>query len=283
MRLRIRQLFGIAELQGAPSLGRRRFGVPPGGAFDQIALEYVNALCGNDPGAPALEIATTAFGDAPLLDAECEEAGTLALAGAQCLVQVDGRETLGQGRVLLEAGAQVQIRLRQRGMRAYLSSPGSLIYKEKLLEAEGESLPSVRMDQLPESLAEGPFRFIPMGEEQAVTHLTVEPSSNRVGLRLSGYQGKPRKQEESEASVIGAIQITPGGELLVHGPDGPTTGGYPKIGVVIGADISRLAQLRPGQNVSLQPVERDEAVRLAQELRQSVLTRTDSLRRLLAP
>ena len=41
--------------------------------------------------------------------------------------------------------------------------------------------------------------------------------------------------------VRGAIQVTPSGEPVVLGPDHPTTGGYPVVGVVIAADQGRLA------------------------------------------
>ncbi len=283
MKLRIHQLLGIAELQGRPHTGRRRYGVPPGGAFDQVSLSYANGLCGNELGSPALEIATTAFGDAPFLTAECEEAGTIALAGAECQVQIDGMETRGQGRLALEAGSHLQVSLRRRGMRVYLAAPGQLSYEGKVLASEGTHLESARLDQLPESLDSGPLRYVPIDQEAGEeSNLVVEPHSNRVGLRLSGYGGGSRLQKESEPSILGAIQITPGGELLVHGPDGPTTGGYPKIGVVISADCPRLAQLRPGQAVTLSPVSQEEALRLREAHLREVSTRTQSLARLLA-
>jgi allophanate hydrolase subunit 2 len=36
---------------------------------------------------------------------------------------------------------------------------------------------------------------------------------------------------------------------IVLGPDGPVTGGYPRIATVIGADLPLLAQARPGQRI----------------------------------
>jgi allophanate hydrolase len=41
--------------------------------------------------------------------------------------------------------------------------------------------------------------------------------------------------------------------------EGQTTGGYPKIATVIGADLPRLAQLRPGTRLSFKAVTLDEA------------------------
>ena len=44
-----------------------------------------------------------------------------------------------------------------------------------------------------------------------------------------------------------AIQVPPDGAPIVVLADGPTTGGYPKIEVVVAADLGRLAQLVPGE------------------------------------
>jgi allophanate hydrolase len=49
------------------------------------------------------------------------------------------------------------------------------------------------------------------------------------------------------------------------GPDGPTTGGYPKIATVIGADLWRLAQLAPGDTVRFRAVGAEDATRALEE------------------
>jgi allophanate hydrolase subunit 2 len=48
--------------------------------------------------------------------------------------------------------------------------------------------------------------------------------------------------------------------------DRQTTGGYPKIGVVISADLPALCRLRPGRELSFSAVDYDEARRAAREL-----------------
>ena len=76
----------------------------------------------------------------------------------------------------------------------------------------------------------------------------VSPVSDRMGYRLSGpklsHSGPPSLL--SEAVCPGAIQVPDGGTPLVLMPDGPTVGGYPKIAVVISADLRHLAQMAPG-------------------------------------
>ena len=53
--------------------------------------------------------------------------------------------------------------------------------------------------------------------------------------------------------IAGAIELTPRG-LIVLGPDHPTTGGYPVVGVVPRAALARLL-LRPiGAPVTFTPV-----------------------------
>jgi antagonist of KipI len=64
----------------------------------------------------------------------------------------------------------------------------------------------------------------------------------------------------SEPSVFGAVQVTEDRTLIVHGPDGPTIGGYVKIGCVVRADLDQLGQLAPGDAVRFDRVTMDEAL-----------------------
>lgn len=78
--------------------------------------------------------------------------------------------------------------------------------------------------------------------------------SDRVGMRLVGrplQYRNPGRQLPSEGATRGAIQVPPNGLPVILGPDHPVTGGYPVVGVVIDADIDKVAQVRPGQYVRL--------------------------------
>ena len=92
----------------------------------------------------------------------------------------------------------------------------------------------------------------------------VTEESNRMGLRLSGPSIAARVPGEmiSEGVSLGAIQITPGGQPIVLFVEQQTTGGYPKIANVIGADLFRLGQLRPRDQVRFERVPLEEALRL---------------------
>jgi allophanate hydrolase subunit 2 len=74
----------------------------------------------------------------------------------------------------------------------------------------------------------------------------MSPVGDRVGVRLDGPPVAAPPLDASAPMVRGAIQATPSGQLVVLGPDHPTTGGYPVIAVVRAADVGRLLALRPG-------------------------------------
>ena len=78
--------------------------------------------------------------------------------------------------------------------------------------------------------------------------------SDRVGMRLTGTPMRyrwPDRQLPSEGATRGAIQVPPNGLPVILGPDHPVTGGYPVAGVIVEADIDKVAQIRPGQTVLL--------------------------------
>jgi biotin-dependent carboxylase-like uncharacterized protein len=79
---------------------------------------------------------------------------------------------------------------------------------------------------------------------------TIDPASNRTGIRLAGPPLERRQGElPSEAMIPGAVQLPPSGLPIVLGPDGGTTGGYPVVGVIPQSGLDALAQRRPGQEV----------------------------------
>jgi antagonist of KipI len=83
----------------------------------------------------------------------------------------------------------------------------------------------------------------------------IGANSNRMGYRLEGPRlGAPHREMISDATPMGAIQVLPNGEALLLMADRQTVGGYPKIAVVISADLPKAAQLCPGHRVRFQEV-----------------------------
>src|SRR5207245_2041918 len=79
----------------------------------------------------------------------------------------------------------------------------------------------------------------------------VSPRSDRRGLRLDGPRVELSRPADlpPEGVVPGSVQIPGDGLPIALGPDGPVTGGYPRVGCIIGADLPLLAQARPGQRI----------------------------------
>ena len=84
---------------------------------------------------------------------------------------------------------------------------------------------------------------------------SVNPESDRMGLRLAGPQVPVGKGDILSSPVVpGTIQVPSDGKPLLLLSDGQTTGGYKRIGVVLGEDLPLAGQLRPGSRVSFRHV-----------------------------
>ena len=59
---------------------------------------------------------------------------------------------------------------------------------------------------------------------------------------------------------MGSIQVPASGQPILLMADRQTTGGYPKIATVIGADLPLAGQLAPGDWIEFRPTTRVEAV-----------------------
>ena len=114
---------------------------------------------------------------------------------------------------------------------------------------------------------------------------TVSGRSDRMAYLLDGPRLVHAKGFNivSDGIAMGAIQVPGSGQPVVLMADRQPTGGYPKIANVIGADLGRLAQLRPGARFRFRAVSREdavaarraEAVALAGPIRLEPLIRTD--------
>ncbi|KVE33311.1 biotin-dependent carboxyltransferase family protein [Burkholderia sp. TSV86] len=89
----------------------------------------------------------------------------------------------------------------------------------------------------------------------------VTPSSNRMGYRLAGTALARDGRDDllSHAVLPGTIQVPGNGQPIVLMNDAQTTGGYPRIGSVIRADLWKLAQARLNLPIRFVRVTADEA------------------------
>jgi antagonist of KipI len=293
IRVLVAGLLTTVQDLGRPGLGA--LGVPAGGAADAHALRLGNLLLGNDEGAAALE--ATLVGPELLF----EEAALVVLAGAPFGAQLDGAPIAAWETVAIPAGGRLAVGRAFSGARGYVCVRGGLEVPAVLGSratdvATGFGGLNGRPLRAGDRLSLGParggargrradaaaarwsgprrrLRVTPgpqeewFGEDALSAFVSrsfrVSASSSRTGVRLEGEPlAAPARSFVTEGVVAGAIQVPPAGLPIALLVEHPSTGGYPKIGSVISADLSALAQLRPGEEVRFARVSFEEARRL---------------------
>ncbi|MGI8619693.1 MAG: biotin-dependent carboxyltransferase family protein [Gemmatimonadaceae bacterium] len=301
MTLSIHKISGFATIQDAGRPGYRQDGVPTCGAMDVASLALANSLVGNPAGAAAIEWALAGGSLRFLTDAmvavtgaEVELARNGAVAHSDVAMEFGSGDELAVGRFIRGAYAYVSVRggidVRSiLGSRStYLPAgfgglDGRRLRAGDVLTAGGEidAQRASRTDAKPAPPGTGlrPIRVIEGPNTAAfsrkfresfwASEFTVSPSSNRTGYRLDR---EPRRDPQgggatSEPACVGAIQVANGAGAIVLMADGPTVGGYPKIGVVASVDIPALAQRIPGDVVSFERIDAGEAQRILRAAR----------------
>jgi biotin-dependent carboxylase-like uncharacterized protein len=282
----------------------RGLGISVGGPADRASMMLGNALVGNDPLAPALEI--TLSGPTLVAEADvgmCVFGAPLSLLRNEEAIPCWQTFTLAQGQTLRIGSAP-------HGCRAYLSVPGG--FRAKSIVGSATAFEPVRAGDILEcmtsrlagrGLACGqllhesdtrdpvelnllPVTWMSRLEASVLRCLAgpqadwfddsffshtyrVTPASNRMGIRLDGPSlTLPKRELVSEPVAPGAVQVTNDGKPILLGVDGQTIGGYPKVAHVISADLDTLGQLRPGDEVRFHKVSEAQAEAAAAERRE---------------
>ncbi len=287
----------LSTIQDLGRYGCAHMGISPAGAADPVSFRIANLLVGNDPGAPALEM--TLLGAA----LEFEQRATVALAGAPCecklgsgpapfaeAFEVMPGEVLACGSMVsgartylaVQGGFDVPLVLgsastylpgRFGGLEGRKLKAGDLLQvRGGRATRVGKLRPGALSGLAPESIrvTRGAQQEWFAPEQFAAFYsagYSVSESSNRSGLRLRGPALRPRTDAQllTDGVPLGAVQVPADGQPIVLFVDQQTTGGYPKIASVIAADLHRLGQLRPREQVRFSEVFIAEAV---QALRQ---------------
>jgi len=289
-------LFTTVQDLGRP--GYRRFGLPQGGAMDPLSLRLTNLLLGNPPGGAALEFTSPG----PRL--VVARRTVVAIGGADHSPTVNGRAAPMWGAFEVREGDALAFGQPRAGQWGYLALPGGVDvpavlgsratyaraglggYGGRRLQsgdrvAAGRRVPAAVLT-LPAAVR--PPRSgacevrVVLGPQdgyftdEAVATLCSEvyrisTEIDRLGYRLDGPRLAHRDQAEllSDGLLPGAIQIPVGGQPIVIMADGPTTGGYPKIGAIVRPDLRRLAQARRNDDIRFRAIEWDEAHAAARE------------------
>ena len=284
----------ISTLQDLGCTGYQRLGVSPCGAMDAFALRLANRLIENPEGSASLEITLAGVELEALRDCEGGLTGAdlaarldsqpiecwgncfakagqhLAFAqrkrGARTYLSVAGgfaaERVLGSGSTNFRNGwGGLQGRKLRRGDELSMQNAGSTD-RHLLWAVRPEALAEYRNPFLLRVL-EGPQSQVFSSEARCqlvAGEFSIGANSNRMGYRLEGPRlDAPDREMISGATPMGAIQVLPNGETLLLMADRQTVGGYPKIAVLISADLPKAAQLCPGHRVRFQAVSLDKA------------------------
>ena len=296
----------LATVQDQGRLGSLRFGVGTSGAMDLMALAAGNLLLGNAEDVAGIEIPVFPFqvrftedcgfaltgadcsallndtplqpwwatqarqGDVLTLGLPAAHTGSrayLALAGG-----VDVPEVLGSRSTQLRGafGGHEGRALRQ-GDRLQAAAPGRLQPADFGLVPPALALPLTQ-----DGCAA--VRVLPAAEYARYTAASqaafwanewkITAQSDRYGYRLAGEALVPLAPMEmrSHGIVPGVVQVPPGGQPIVQMRDAQPSGGYPKFGTVIEADLWRLGQAPIGSRIRFIETSFAEAVAALAEL-----------------
>jgi len=295
-RLRVVKPGLFTTVQDLGRFGYQRFGMSVGGAMDRLAFRLANRLVGNPDQAAALEItvrgpelvfdheAVIALAGAdlsPSLDGTLLPNWTAIKVGQGSTLSFGERRSGARTYLGLAGGIDVPLLLGSRSTHTR-SRTGGLAGRALVTGDElrgGTPSPSAwqNVGRSVSTSARPPYsagptlrvvlgpqadRFVP----EAVERLTagsyrLSPQSDRMGYRLVGAPLVHAGTAEmiSDATPCGSVQVPTSRQPILLMADCQTTGGYPKLAVVISADLPLAAQLVPGDTITFSLVTLPEA------------------------
>ena len=89
----------------------------------------------------------------------------------------------------------------------------------------------------------------------------ISHNSDRMAYRLASEPLHCHEKTElvSSGVTFGTIQLLPDGQVIVLMADHQTTGGYPRLGTVITAHLSKLAQMKAGEEIYFKFIDSSDA------------------------
>jgi allophanate hydrolase len=287
--LMVEQAGPLSTLQDEGRRGHLRHGVTWSGPIDRAAFAAVQAALGSPAGSPAVELS---HGGITLRCVEGE--ASFALTGGDFTARVEGAAAAGWTTGVLRAGQRLLIRdggasnWAVLGFAGAIECPkwlgsaatlalvglggGRLVAGDRLVIAA--RLPGEARPLPPPPVARGPIRvvmgpqadFFPAEAQEALLdqEFSIAPAFDRMGIVLAGPALVPSAVTMLSAPLLrGAVQVNGAGTATILLADHQTTAGYPRIATVIGADLDRLAQLRPGTKLRFAAVTVEAAVAAA--------------------
>ncbi|NUO80922.1 biotin-dependent carboxyltransferase [candidate division KSB1 bacterium] len=285
----------LTTIQDAGRFGFAHLGVSPAGAADMLAFRVGNMLVSNAENSSALEMTlvggtfvfacssfialTGADCDATLDEQEVPSWRALPVRSGQtlqCRATKNGARTYlcihgGIEVTPIMSSAATHLQTGIGGLQGRALKKGDALAIAPL-PANSPLLPRRARAEVHGYLHEKNLLRVTLGPQADFfsketlrkfysTPYLVTESSNRAGLRLKGEPLARSHNGEmiTEGVSLGAVQVTHEGQPIILFVEHPTTGGYPKIANVISADLPRVGQLRPRDEVRFQLVEFEAA------------------------
>jgi allophanate hydrolase len=304
----------LTTVQDRGRFGYQRFGVTESGPMDRAAFEIGQAALRAKPGRAAIEIG---LGGLSLRCLKGEV--SVAFTGGAFSLEVDGTVQPSWTTATLRQGTMISVRQGRWGSWCYLSIAADIRWPIWLgsrathpaqnftgrpltsgdeIDLEGAEVVSDRGQALSVPVLCRPrqeVRLVVGPQERyfaldSLDNLVSRPyrlsnDFDRMGVRLEGTKLSIGSALDmpSEGIVRGAVQVPGSGDPIVLLADHQTTGGYPKIGTVISADLDRFVQLRPGQLVQFRAVSAEQAVASLRTQRMQVQNYIAAMRESLQP
>jgi len=298
MAIRVQDPGLLTTVQDLGRYGYSHLGISPGGAADSLAMRIANLLVGNAENAATLEMTLTGA------RLEFDEESVVALTGGECDCRINGDTAPMWQAMRVPARGILACGGVKTGARSYLAIQGGLDAQPIMGSAstniaghfggfEGRGLrkgdlfgvrkgADSRVSTLKPKAVDGLYSREPLRVTRGAQHdwfgveafgkllscpYTVSEQSNRSGLRLRGESISPRVRSQllTEGVSLGAIQVPRDEQPIILFVDQQTTGGYPKIANVISADLYRVGQLRPREQVRFIEVAIPDAIQLLRE------------------
>ena len=291
-------------------LGRRYhqvFGIPISGAMDLYASRMANSLLCNSEKAAVLEITligpklrfkndsviVLAGADlAARINGQPVETWKVLKVPANGVLTFDGPLRGARTYLAVPGGIDTPLKMGSRstymGARLGGINGRSLKQGDLLTGFRGGQIESptigtaVPKQYVPEILQNTEVRVLMGPQDDAFTEkgittfltsiYTVSQLSDRVGYRLEGsaIEHKAGADILSDGIPFGAIQVSGNGQPVVLMADRGVTGGYTKIGVVITADIWKIAQALPGDQIKFVTTNYADALRAMRDWEESI-------------
>ena len=275
--------------------GYQRYGVSVSGAMDRLAVVIANRLVNNHDTVAALEItlvgpellfeqpaviAITGADLSPAIDGHAVPLWTTVAIKAGSRLTFGRRQTGARSYLAVEGGFDIPLLWGSRSTHIATSIGGfngRALMVSDTLRAVFSSTRNKRpcigtslADDVRPRYVDSPMLRVIAGPQHigddALSALTstiyrLTSNSDRMGYRLEGLRIRHGSTHPhvSDGSATGALQIPPDGSPILLMADRPTAGGYPKVAVVISADLPQAAQLQPGDSVRFRATTLPEA------------------------